>query len=588
MNSSTSTKKISIEKPWMKYYSEEVRNLSIPKTTAYRFMTESNADRQNETAINYYGRKITHAELKKNIDETANAFAAAGVKQGDIVSFLSVATPETIYCIYALNKLGATANTIDPRMDVKSIRRAVLESESKIFVVMNVVFEKIASIVNELNQDLIITVSASQSLPFIKRIAMNLKVKTNLPYSDKLVTYNTFLANGKGTVAVEAPYVGDAIFSIPYTGGTTGFAKGVMITNDGINSTAFNFVHAGLDYEKGDSFLDIIPVFTSYGMCCGMHMPLTLGLVLIPIPKFDLTQYGKLYKKFKPNHSVSTPAFYESLMHSKEVKNMDLSFIKLLGSGGDTMNLGLEKKLNEFMKSHGMRYPITQGYGLSEASAAVTFGINNVCKTGSVGIPSLTITAGVFDEETGKELGYNEIGEVCITGSSLMKGYYKRKEETENVLRKHEEDGKVWLHTGDLGYIDEDGFLFIIGRIKRMITRFDGHKVFPVNIESLVARHKEVKNCSAVGVADMVRTQGHYPVVFVEFINDIDDKTELCKSIYKECQALLEERGRPVAIVPIDKIPLTGSGKNDFRTLEKENEHFDYKAWNQSIGIESF
>jgi long-chain acyl-CoA synthetase len=119
-----------------------------------------------------------------------------------------------------------------------------------------------------------------------------------------------------------------------------------MITNDGANATAHNFKYSGLYYEQGESFLDIIPVFTSYGMCCGMHMPLSLGLVLIPIPKFDLTQYGKLYKTYKPNHSVSTPAFYETLMHSKEVQNMDLSFIKLLGSGGDTMNLGLEKKLN--------------------------------------------------------------------------------------------------------------------------------------------------------------------------------------------------------------------------------------------------
>lgn len=582
----TITKRISVEKPWMKHYSEEVKSLPNPKTTAYRYMTESNADRQDAVAINYYGKKITHGELKKNIDATADAFAAAGVKQGDIVSFLSVATPETIYCVYALNKIGATANTIDPRMDVESIRRAVKESESKIFVVISVAFEKVKSIIDELNQDLIITVSAAQSLPFIKKVAMNLKVKTNIPYSNKIIKFESFLAKGKGTTAVEAPYVGDAVFSIPYTGGTTGFAKGVMITNDGVNSTAFNLKYSGIKYEKGDSFLDIIPVFTSYGMCCGMHMPLVLGLVLIPIPKFDLTQYGKLYKTFKPNHSISTPAFYEALMHSKELQNMDLSFIKCLGSGGDTMNKGLEKKLTEFIKQRGMNYPISQGYGLSESSAAVSFCFNDTYKPGSVGVPSLTITMGIFDEESGKELAANEIGEVCVSGPSLMKGYYKRPEETANVLRKHEDDGRLWLHTGDLGYIDEDGFLFIIGRIKRMITRFDGHKVFPVNIESLVARHKEVYNCCAVGVADMDRTQGHYPVVFVQFIDEVDDKESLCKNIFNECDALLEERGRPVAVVAIDKIPLTGSGKNDFRTLEKENEHFDYKAWNKSIGIE--
>ncbi len=463
--------RVSQAKPWMKHYSEEVRNLSNPKKTAYRYMTEANADRQDAVAINYYGRKITHGELKKNIDETANAFAAAGVKQGDIVSFLSVATPETIYCIYALNKIGATANTIDPRMDAESIRRAVVESESKIFVVISVSYEKIVPIIDDIKQDLIITVSAAQSLPLIKKIAMNLKVKTNIPYSDKVIKYEDFLAKGKGTTAVEAPYVGDATFSIPYTGGTTGFPKGVMITNDGANSTAHNFKYSGLYHEKGDTFLDIIPVFTSYGMCCGLHMPLSLGLVLIPIPKFDLSQYGKLYKTYKPNHSVSTPAFYETLMHSKELQNMDLSFLKCLGSGGDTMNTGLEKKLGEFTKSHGMRYPISQGYGLSEASAAVSFCVNDIYKSGSVGIPSITITAGIFDEETGEELAIGEIGEVCISGPSLMKGYYKRPEETANVLRKHEDDGITWLHTGDLGYIDEDGLLFIIGRIKRVITR---------------------------------------------------------------------------------------------------------------------
>lgn len=585
MSESVVKTRISVEKPWMKHYSEEVRNLSNPQTTAYRYMTESNANRQNEVAINYYGKKITHAELKKNIDAAADAFAAAGIKQGDIVSFLSVATPETIYCIYALNKLGATANTIDPRMDPESIRRAVVDSESKIFVVISVSYEKITPILKDINQDLIITVSAATSLPFIKKVAMNLKVKTNIPYSDKVIKYEDFLAKGQGTTAVEAPYKGDAVFSIPYTGGTTGFAKGVMITNDGANSTAHNFRYSGLYYEQGDSFLDIIPVFTSYGMCCGMHMPLSLGLVLIPIPKFDLSQYGKLYKTYKPNHSVSTPAFYETLMHSKELQNMDLSFLKCLGSGGDTMNKGLEKKLGEFTKSHGMKYPISQGYGLSESSAAVSFCVNDIYKSGSVGIPSITITAGIFDEDSGNELSYNEIGEVCITGPSLMKGYYKRPEETANVMRKHEDDGKVWLHTGDLGYIDEDGFLFIIGRIKRMITRFDGHKVFPVNIESLVARHKEVNNCSAVGVADMDRTQGHYPVVFVEFDDYVDDKETFCKNIYNECHTLLEERGRPVAVVAIDKIPLTGSGKNDFRTLEKEYEKFDYKAWNEKLGI---
>ena len=248
---------------------------------------------------------------------------------------------------------------------------------------------------------------------------------------------------------------------------------------------------------------------------------------------------------------------------------------------GDTMNEGLENKLVDFMVKHNIKYPLAQGYGMSEVSAAASFCVNNIYKRGSVGIPSVTTTVSIFDPDTQKELGYNEIGEVCITGPSMMKGYFKRPEETAHVMRKHD-DGLTWVHSGDLGYIDNDGFLFIVGRVKRMITRFDGHKVFPVNIESLVSEREDVHNCSAIGVRDREHMQGHYPMVVVEFKN-VEDKEAVCKEIYQICLEKLEERGQPVAVVPIDKVPITGAGKNDYRTLEKEYLNFDYLAWQAKL-----
>ena len=570
--------KISEEKVWLKHFAKDVTEQPLPHCTAYQYVKQNNADRLNSVAIHYYGKDITHGELQANIDACANSFAALGVKQGDLVSFLTVALPETLFALYAVNKLGATANMIDPRMDIESIRRAVKESGSKILIVIDIAFPKVTPIMEDIQQDYIISQSAARSLPLVKKIAKTLMTKTNVPYSDKVVDWKTFLAKGQGVKAVEAPYVGDAVFAITYTGGTTGFPKGVMLTNDSINSSAFNFKYSGLVYEEGDRFLDIIPVFTSYGMCCGMHMPLAIGLQLVPIPKFDPNEFGKMVKDFRPNHMISTPAFYETLMNSKEVQNMDLSFITTLASGGDTMNEGLEKKLDEFMKSHNIRYPITQGYGMSELSAAASFCVNDLFKSSSVGLPAITTTISIFDEETGEELGYNQLGEVCATGPSMMKGYYNRPEETDHVMRKHA-DGKVWVHSGDLGYMDEDGFLFIVGRIKRMITRFDGHKVFPVNIESMIASHEEVLNCSAIGVSDRERSQGHFPMVLVELADTVTDKEAFCKKLFDECNERLEERGKPVAVLPVDAIPLTGSGKNDYRTLEKEYGDFDYLAW---------
>ena len=574
--------RISEEKVWLKYYPKDSLDLDLPKCTVYSYLKNANKDRLHETAINYYGANISYKKLFARIDECANAFAALGVKQGDIVSFVSVAVPECIVAIYALNKLGATANTIDPRMDVKSIKRMIQESDSEVLVVIDVAWPKIRPIMQSINQEHIIVQSAAASLPPVKRAVMKLKVKTSIPYSEQVLSWDDFLSCGRNTVAEEAPYIGDATVAIAYTGGTTGFPKGVMLTNDSMNAVAVNFKYCGLVYEPGDRFLGIIPVFSSYGMVCGMHMPLCMGFEYIPIPKFVPDHFGKLIKQFKPNHMISTPAFYELMMKSKDVKDMDLSFITTMGSGGDTMNEGLEYRLHRFMQDHKIKYPLAQGYGMSELSAAASFCVNDIYKRGSVGIPSLTTTVTIVDPETGEELGYGEHGEICVTGPSVMKGYFKRQEETDHVLRLHD-DGQYWIHSGDIGYMDEDGFLFIKGRVKRMITRFDGHKVFPVNIESRVAKRDIVRNCAAIGVNDRDHSQGQYPMVLVELAKGVEDKEAVCKDIFDECNKKLEERGRPVAVIPVDQIPLTGMGKNDYRTLEKEYADYDYKAWEADL-----
>ena len=570
-------KKITEEKVWMKYYSEESRNATQPHCKAFDYVIEQNKDRLDAPALHYYGADISYNELIRRVDEIANAFTALGVKEGDIVSFLSVSIPETIASVYALCKIGAAANTIDPRMDVGSIQRMIIGSGSKILVTLDIAFPKVTPIMANIRQEKIIVQSAAASLPPVKKIVKTLTTKTNVPYSDKVIKWKDFISGGKDTRYVEAPYRGDALVAITYTGGTTGFPKGVMITNDSMNAVGMNFIHCDVFHEDGDRFLGIIPIFSAYGMVCGMHMPLCLRTTLVPIPKFVPQEIGKLVKTFRPQHVISTPVFIELLIGSKEVKNMDLSFLYTLASGGDTMNAGLETKLNAFRKEHNMRFPLAQGYGMSELSAAASFCVNNVYKEGSVGIPSLNVNVGIFDPETGEELGYNEIGEVCVTGPTMMKGYFNNPEETAYVMRKHA-DGQTWIHSGDLGYIDEDGFVYIKGRLKRMITRFDGHKVFPVNLESLITNRTDVHNCAVVGVNDDAHSQGQYPIALVELMPGID-AAAACKDIFEYCDKNVEERGKPVAVVAVEKLPLTAMGKVDNRTLEKEYMHFDYINW---------
>ena len=577
---------ISMERPWMKHFPEESRTAEFPKMKIYSYLKETNKHRPNHTAIYYYGAKIKVKTLITRIDEVADAFAALDIKQGDVVSLLSASTPESIMVFYALNKIGATLNAIDPRLDANSITRMIKSSGSKMLIAIDMSYPMVAKIHDQIKQKHIVIQNAGTSLPAIKRFALKLATNTSsIPYGKGgIMSWDTFIKGAKNGLAHEAEYDGDATAAITYTGGTTGFPKGVMLTNDSINATAFNFIHAGIIHEGGDRFLGIMPIFSSYGLCCGIHMPLTIDTELALIPRFYPLKMGEYIKKFKPNHMIATPAFYEILIDSKEVKGMDLSKLYTLGSGGDSMNEGLEAKLDAFMKEHNMKYPLCQGYGMSEVSAAATFCVNDRYRRKSVGIPCLTTTIGIFDPDTGEELGYNEEGEVCMTGPSMMKGYFNNKAETDHVKRLHA-DGQYWIHSGDIGSIDEDGFVYIKGRVKRMITRFDGHKVFPITIESFIGEHPAVHSCSVIAVDDRERMQGQYPMAVVELNANIpaSERDAIAKEIYNSCQEHLEQRGRPVAIMCVDEVPLTAMGKNDYRKLEREYKYFDYLAWQKNV-----
>lgn len=570
-------KKITEEKIWMKYYKDEACDATLPKLKAFDYVLELNKHRMNEPALHYYGADISFSDLCRRVDAAARSFSAIGVKAGEIVSFLSVSVPETIAAVYALNKIGAAANTIDPRLDVKTISKMIRESGSRFLFVLDAAFPKVEVMLDDINQELIVVQSAFDSLPALKRAVKRLTTKNEVHYGKNVIKWSDFIRNGMLCHYTEVPYDGDALVAITYTGGTTGTPKGVMLTNDSMNSVAISFIYSDVHRECGDRFLGIIPIFSAYGMVCGMHMPLCMNFTLVPVPNFVPTTIGKLVRTYRPNHIISTPVFIELLMNSAEVQNMDLSFLYTLACGGDSMNEGLEKRLNEFRKKHNMKYPLAQGYGMSELSAAASFCVNRIYKEGSVGIPSLNVNVGVFDPETGEELGYKAVGEVCVNGPSMMKGYFNKPEETANVMRKHD-DGLVWIHSGDLGYMDEDGFLYIKGRIKRMITRFDGHKVFPINLESMISELPDVRNCAVVGTDDMLHSQGQYPMALLEVVNGAD-KMKVCRDVFRYCETNAEERGRPVAVVAVDELPLTPMGKIDNKRLEADYKSFDYLAW---------
>jgi len=561
----------------MKHFPQEARHTQMPCRTIYDALYKVCAERAEAKALYYYGSVVTFKALLKRVDDLANAFYGMGVRAGDMVSFLMPTTPESICSLYALGKIGAIPNFIDPRMDTERILDAAEGVHSKLLVTIDIAFPKVQKIMEKLTVERIITASADISLPLVAKVVRGITNKTpKIPYGGKIMKWNEFMAFGKAVQAPVQPFVPGSVAAITYTGGTTGTPKGVMLTNDGLNTMADSFCLAGVDHGENDRFLEIMPIFASYGVGCGVHMPLMMGFELVVIPKFTPAELGKLIRKYRPNHMMGVPSFYEQLMHSRDLWDFDLGFLLTTGCGGDTMNPGLEERFNRFMKEHGGKYPLSQGYGMSEMSGAATCCFSAIYKDNSSGIPLLATTVGIFDPETGEELGFGEEGEICMTGRNMMAGYHNKPEETANVMQRHA-DGKIWIHSGDIGTIDEDGFIYIRGRIKQIIIKFDGHKVFPVSIEGILNRHKAVGECAVVGIPDPDHAQGEVPLGIVELKSTLTGEVDLEKlrlELLALCDEMCEERGRPADIVFIPKMLYTGLNKHDYRKLgELYHEH---------------
>lgn len=567
-------KKPSELKPWMKYFPEESRFVDMPYHTIYEMLGKTCAEYADSKAIYFYGTGLSYTELLKKVDEVAAAFYGLGVRPGDIVSFLTPTTPEAIYSLYAINKIGAVPNFIDPRMDVQRIHDAVAGVNSDILVYIDLAYPKVERILEKLSVKTCIAVSAENSLaPIVRFVRSVTGKKPKIPYSKHMIRWSDLMAMGRGVTVQAKGYEEGSVAAITYTGGTTGTPKGVLLTNDSLNTMAQSFALAGVErYGENDRFLEIMPIFASYGVGCGVHMPLAMGFELVVIPKFTPDQLGGMIRKYRPSHMMGVPSFYEQLMHSKDLWDFDLSFLLTTGCGGDTMNPGLEERFNKFLKEHNGRFCLSQGYGLSEMSGAATCCFSDVYKDDSAGIPLLAVNVGIFDPNTGEELDFYQEGEICLTGRSMMKGYYNNQAETDIIMRRHE-DGRMWIHSGDIGYIDEDGFIYIKGRIKQIIIKFDGHKVFPVSIEGVVNRCKAVGTCAVVGIPDPDHAQGEVPLVVVELKNTLHgadvDKEEIRREILKLCDHECEERGKPADVVFIDEMMRTGLGKNDYRGLTK-------------------
>lgn len=577
----------SIDKPWLKYYSEEQIKTEIPKMSVYRYLYEKNKEYLERTALTYFGRKITFGELFSKIEETAKALKNMGVKENDIVTISMPNTPEAVYLFYAMSKIGAIANMVDPRTSVDGIEKYIQEVGSDKVIIIDSYYNKVKSLVKNGKVKQVVAISPAESLP----LALNLGFKTkefieSLKESSKKNVFNNktqnwkqFISLGKRySLSTEADYHENRPVVIEHTGGTTGVPKGVLLSNENINSVALQSVLTGIDMQREHNWLDIMPTFIAYGVGMGLHLPLTIGMETILIPQFDAQKFDELLYKYKPIHMVGVPSYWGTIIKSKKLANQDLSYMIAPTVGGDAMNTTLEKEANEFLKEHNCTSKIVKGYGMTEVTGGVAGTVDANNEVGSVGIPFVKQIISIFDPNSEEELDYNQDGEICITGPNTMIGYFENQEETNTILKRHA-DGKIWVHTGDIGHITENGNIFIVDRLKRMIIRYDGFKVFPSLIEKTISEHKAVASCKVVAIDDSDHRQGKLPKAHIVLKEEYKQYAEeIQEEITLLCFEQLPEYCQPVEYKFRDELPLTPIGKVDYLSLEAEDLHIKNKV----------
>ena len=564
-------------RPWLKFYDQKYIDQTMPACTAFELVCRQNKNRLGETALEYYGRKFTYADFIVNVKKTAAALRAAGLKKGDIATVVSVMTPEIIFAFYAADMIGATLNLVDPRYSVEGIREYIEEVDSHLLICLNVVYERCHQAAKRTHVEHVVVLSPADSLPLPLALGYKVKNLDKNKYHSNVIHWKQFLAAGKDESIAAEPYDPEHACVVVHTGGTTGSPKGVMLTDYCFNALAQEFAAQSRLFHRGQKLLNVMPPFIAYGYSCGIHMPLVMGLHIIIIPNLDPDKLGALVWKYKPEHMFGVPSHYQQLAVDPKLQNKDLSFIRNYAAGGDAISIGAEKTVNDFLAAHNVEYPLAKGYGMTEVSSAATIAAGTITKPGSVGIPMVNTLVSVFEPGTDTELPIGERGELCISGPAIMKGYYGKPAETAALLRHHS-DGRVWAHTGDVGYMDEDGFVFLDSRIKRLIIRHDGFKVFPSMIENVVSQHPAVHQCSVVGCADKDHVQGRLPFVYLVLDPAVPaaKRKQIIKELRQLCIEELPEYVQPVGYKIIPEMPLTLAAKFDYRKLEEEITPRDY------------
>ena len=565
---------ISSSAPWLRYYDTTPAYLDYPKKTVYEMVRAAADKYPKNVAYEFMGKKTTFAEFMERIDRTAKAYLAMGIGRGDRVTICMPNCPQALDSFYALNRIGAVSNMIHPLSAASEIKFYLDFSRSKAILTLDQFYGKVADILPELeNKDTVLLIARIvDELPPVLAVGFALTKGRKippLPKKGKYMTWNKFMQAGRRRDLPLPKELGrfTDCASILYSGGTTGTTKGIMLSNLNFNACGLQTIAAsGFAPINGMKMLSVMPVFHGFGLGIGIHTALIGGATCILVPQFNVKTYAELLIKKQPNIIPGVPTLFEALLRAENLENADLSCLKGVFCGGDSLSVELKKKVDAFLKAHNATVQIRQGYGLTECVTASCLTPKDYNRVGSIGVPFPDTYYKIVKVGTTEEVDADIEGEICISGPSVMMCYMDNPEETEHTLRRHA-DGRVWMHSGDLGKMDEDGFIYFSQRIKRMIVT-SGYNVYPGQLENVIDGHEKVLLSCVIGVKDPYKIQK--VKAFVVLKPDYEPSDAIREEILEYCRGHIAKYAMPYDIEFRAELPKTLVGKVAYRVLEEE------------------
>ena len=558
---------LSASAPWLRFYGDTPATLTYPNKTMYQLVAQTAEQYPAHTACIFQGKKTSYAAFMDRIAAAARGLTALGIGKGDRVTICMPNTPQALTCFYALSRIGAVANMIHPLSAPQEIAFYLNVSKSKAILTLDQFYDKVASILPQVQSKcavLIAKIADELSFPLNMLYPLTKNGKHPLPKTG--YTLWADLVRKTATLPPDDSKVDDPAV-ILYSGGTTGTSKGIVLSSKNFNALGLQTIAAsGFGSVLGMKMLSVMPVFHGFGLGIGIHTALIGGASCILIPQFTPKTYADVLLKQKPNLIPGVPTLFEALLRVDSLKDADLSFLKGIFCGGDSLSPQLKKKVDAFLQEHNCAEQIREGYGTTECVTASCLTPKNYAREGSIGIPFPDTFYKIVTPGTTQELPENTEGEICIAGPTVMLGYLDNPEETAQILRRHE-DGKIWLHTGDLGCMDTDGFVYFKQRIKRMIVT-SGYNVYPSQLENVIDGHEKVLLSCCIGIADDYR--GQKIRAYVVPMPGIAPTQELKQELLTHCAQYIAKYALPREIVFRTELPKTLVGKVAYRVLEEE------------------